>query len=114
MEIRTKIAEQLSNISPKVENDVVETLVTREVFKRSAAIVQALEDLSDLEKNLKKIKPDQSGFDVDGKVISETYSKTRLEELNKTKAKIDKYTKAIDNALNGDLSDVYNLNSKKD
>lgn len=114
MEIRTKIAEQLSNISPKVENDVVEALVAREVSKRSAAIVQALDDLSELEKTMKKTKPDQQSFDVEGKVISETYSKNRFEELNKIKAKIEKYTKAIDKALNGDLSDVYNLNSQKD
>lgn len=114
MEIQKKIAEQIGGISPKVADDVVEALVNRELSKRSAAIVQALDGLSELEKQLKRTKPDQASYNADGSVASETFSKSKLDELLKLKGKIEKYIKAIDKALTGDMGDVYNLNSNKD
>lgn len=114
MEIQTKIAEKISEIAPSLEKEIIEALVNRELSKRSTAIVTALDELSKMEKDLKKVKPDQQGFDGEGKVVSETYSKAKLEEMNKLKQKIEKFTKAIDKALNGDMGDVYNLNSSKD
>lgn len=111
--VQIKIAESIANISPKVEDQVVEVLVERELEKRSNAIVKAMDTLSKFEVDLKKIRPDQTSFSETGEKVSETYSKVKLEEKNKLLQKLDKNTKAINKALEtGDYQDVYNLNKQ--
>lgn len=111
--VQIKVAESIANITPKVEDQVVEVLVERELEKRATAIVKAMDTLSKFEGELKKIRPDQTSFSETGEKISETYSKAKLEEKNKLQQKIDKNTKAINKALEtGDYQDVYNLNKQ--
>lgn len=111
--VQIKVAENIANIAPKVEDQVVEVIVERELEKRATAIVKAMDILSKFEIDLKKIKPDQTSFSETGEKISESYSKAKLEEKNKLTQKIDKNTKAINKALEtGDYQDVYNLNKQ--
>lgn len=111
--VQIKVAESIANIAPKVEDQVVEAIVERELEKRSTAIVKAMDTLTKFENDLKKIKPDQTSFSEIGEKISESYSKAKLEEKNKLTQKIDKNTKAINKALEtGDYQDVYNLNKQ--
>lgn len=115
-ELRAVIAEQILKCAPHVEERIVTALVEREVVKRSDAIVKCLDKLSKAENDQRKIKPDIIAYDVTGGKVSENWSKDRLEELNKSKVKIDKLTRAIDKALDKkpDFSDVYNLASSGD
>jgi|SRR5882724_2643018 len=111
--VQTKVAEQIINIAPKVEDKVVDALVSRELNRRSDSLVQAMDKLSKLEVDLKKIKPDVVTYDINGKVASESYSKVKSEEYKKLNEKIGKFTKAIAKALeNSDFSDVYNLDKQ--
>lgn len=108
-----KIAEQITSLAPQVEADVVDALVQRELNKRSEAVVIVMDQLSKLELDLRKIKPDQT-FDGEGKVVSETYTKAKFEELKKLREKITKFSSAITKALEkADFTDVYNIKNQK-
>lgn len=112
--VTVAVAQQIATLNPKVEEAVTKVLVERELNKRSDAIVVVLDTLSKLENDLKKIKPDQISYDLDGKVTAETYSKAKSEEHKKLKEKIAKYTSAINKALEkADFGDVYNLKNQK-
>jgi len=111
--VHQKIATQIAELAPSVEETVVNTLVERELTKRSEAVVQCMDALAKLEGDLKKIKPDQVSFDTDGKIISESFSKNKFEEKKKLIERIGKYTSAITKAIEkADFGDVYNLKNQ--
>lgn len=111
--VHQKIATQIAELAPSVEETVVNTLVERELTKRSEAVVQCMDTLAKLEGDLRKIKPDQVSFDSDGKIISESFSKNRFEEKKKLIERIGKYTNAVTKAIEkADFSDVYNLKNQ--
>jgi len=73
-----------------------------------------MDKLSDLEKQLKKLTPDQANYDEQGNKVTEYFSKARIEERDKITGKINKSTKALTNALEKkDFSDVFNLAAEK-
>lgn len=101
--IRTEVASRLAEIGQeKVRNAVVEKLVQDEISSRSDAVLKGLNDLSKLKNDLRKIKPDQKSFDATGKIVNETYSKEKYEELNKTNQQIAKLETALQLALEND------------
>lgn len=111
--VQQKIAEKIIELAPTVEEAVVDTLVERELVKRSEAVVQCMDLLSKLEGELKRIKPDQVSYDTDGKIISESFSKGKFEEKKKLIERIGKFTNAITKALEkSDYGDVYNLKNQ--
>ena len=111
--VQQKIATQIAELAPSVEETVVNTLVERELAKRSEAVVQCMDTLAKLEGDLRKTKPDQVSFDNDGKIISESFSKSKFEEKKKLIDRIGKYTSAITKAIEkADFSDVYNLKNQ--
>jgi hypothetical protein len=113
--VQVKVAEQISQLGPSVEDQVVRALADREKNRRADALVKALDDLARFEQDFKKLKPDQVAFDDKGEKVSETFSKIRIDERDKLTKKIEKYTKAINKALeNKDFGDVYNLSNNND
>lgn len=109
--VQTAVAQQIVDISPQVEAKVVDTLVTRELTRRSDALVQVFDKLSKEESQMKKIaKPDQATYDDKGAKVSEYFSKARVDEKAKLDKRIAKLTGALTKALEkGDFGDVYNL-----
>jgi len=81
--VQQKIATQIAELAPSVEEAVVNTLVERELTKRSEVVVQCMDTLGKLEGDLRKIKPDQVSYDSDGKIISESFSRNKFEEKKK-------------------------------
>ena len=112
--VNTKVAERILEIGPQVEDKVIGVLVGRELDRRSQALTKALDDLSTLEKNFAKIdKPDVVSYNEKGKPAIENYSKSKLEEIKKAKEKIDRFTKAINKALEkGEFKDVYDIDKQ--
>ena len=105
-----RIATDIAKITPKVEDAVVDAMVKRELNKRTEAVVQVMDNLSKLEGDLRKIKPDQVQIDDAGKEISSSFSKAKFEELKKHREKIEKHRNALTKALEkGDFGDLYNL-----
>jgi len=108
--ISEKVAEQLSSSGDVITGRVIAHLVEREVSKRSEAVIRALDVLDKLIKESKKIKPDLVAFGDDGKVISQSWSKQKIDERDANNAKIAKTQSVIDKALErNDYSDLFNL-----
>lgn len=112
--VTTKVAEQIALLGPSIEDKVTDVLVEREKEKRANALVKVIDFYAQVEKELKKIKPDLSYMTEDNKVTP-MFSKTRLEELNKAKQKVERHARAIEKALDKkDFSDVYNIAAGKE
>ncbi len=108
--ITTKVAEKLAAISPAVSEKVIDHLVTKELNRRSEAVIGALADLDKMSNELKKLKPDVVAYAEDGSVASSNWSKPKLDEKNKATQKIAKLTAAVDKALNSnDYGDLFNI-----
>jgi len=113
--IRMKVAERIAEIIPRVETEVVEHMIQKEVDKRTNATIQVLAKLDDAERDLRKAGPDVQQFDENGKKTHESFSKARIEQRNKLKGKIAKFTGAITKAYDkDDWSDLFNLAGGKD
>jgi predicted transcriptional regulator len=101
--VRAQVAQTLADVGKEqVRAAVVAKLVQDEVQSRTELVLKNLNDLSRLRNDLKKIKPDQQSFDAQGKIVSETYSKSKLDELNKTNEQIAKLEKGLELALEKD------------
>lgn len=112
--INEKIADRIATLVPDVEEAVVSIMVTKELKKRSEAIVTAIGLLDSEERAAKRLGFDIQTYDASGNVATEGFSKQRVEERKKSAQKIEKFTKAIDKAVTkGDMSDVYNLANSK-
>lgn len=110
--VQVSVAEKISSISPAVQEKVVAILTERELVRRSNAMVQAIDQLSVFDKDMKKLGPDQKSFDEKGVEQSSSFSKSRLDERARLNKKIDRYTNAVNNALDkGNYSDLFNLAS---
>ena len=110
--ITEAVAKQLSEISPVVNEKVINALVEREVEKRSKLIIDGLEKLRSLQNELKKIKPDVGqSFDENGVETKPTqYSKAKYEERKKLLEQISKLQAALDLAVEqGDISKLNEL-----
>ena len=109
-QISILVAERIKNIAPEVSDKVVEHLVTKELNRRSEAIIYGFGELDKMKNELKKTKPDVVAYNLDGTIASANWSKQKLDDKNKLEQKMEKLTKAIDKALvDNDYSDLYNL-----
>ena len=107
----------LTDISSTIKDDaptevlkrVKDTFVERELARRTDALVKAFDKLSAAKGEAAKIRPDSVLFDAEGKQTSASYTKGKLEELNKANKQIEKIQGAISAALGGDFGKVYSL-----
>lgn len=110
--ITDAVAERLAEISPAVNNKVVEHIVNIQLEKRSTAIVEGITKLDKLTNDLKKVRPDVGGSFTDtGEETKPTlYSKEKFEERKKLNEQIAKLTNALDLAIDkADMSKLYEL-----
>lgn len=111
-DIQAQVKDQVKTSTDQVVKQLVNSLVEIEVNNRVDLLRKAIEAGDTINKEIQKIKPDQTSYDSAGKVVSETYSKTKVEELKKANAKLEKVNKAIDKYIDtGDISDLKNLAS---
>ncbi len=92
--IKETVAERVGALGAAVQEGVVTVLVDQEKEKRVKAILGAMNLISDTQKELKKIKPDQT-FDKDNKLVGETFSKSNMESKKKLEEKIAKVEAAL-------------------
>lgn len=110
MKLFERITEALAKISPRVEDELVEAAVTREVNKRKEAISKVMDALENIRREIRRVKPDVNTYDLEGKVVSTGYTKAGLDALNKFKENEAKHIKALTQALEeGKMDLVYNL-----
>jgi len=96
--LKEQIAERVAALGPAVQEGVVSALVDQTKEKRVKAVLTALNLLEESQKELKKIKPEQT-FDGEGKVASEYYTKANNDTRKKTTEKITKIEAALAAAL---------------
>jgi hypothetical protein len=109
--INTAVAEQIAKLgSTKIIDTVVESLVKVEINRRSDALEKAIKLHEDTLKEVRKVKPDQITFNLDGTKASELYSKVAVENNKKLNQKLAKIEKTIVDATENDKwGDLYNL-----
>jgi hypothetical protein len=79
----TMVRAEVEQKSPEVKSAVLSHYVEAEINGRVQRAVLAIKTLGDLDKRLRKLRPDQEQYDASGKLVSETYSKAKLEERRK-------------------------------
>lgn len=98
--IREAIAQRIAESGPHVRDGVLNVLTEKEIRRRSDAILKGLEMEDQHSKEIRKLeKPDLVTYDANGNETSANFSKTRVEDLKKTREKRDKMHRALENAL---------------
>lgn len=98
--VRETVAAKLANSGDQVAVNVINHLADIEIGRREKLVLSALTKLDSLDKEAKKIRPDQRSLDSDGKVISETYSAAKFDEVKRSRDLLERWTVALDKALN--------------
>lgn len=106
--LKETVAEKIAGLGPVVHEAVATALADQVKEKRVKAVLTALNLKEETEKELKKIKPEQT-FDGDGKVVSEFYTKANFETRKKTTEKLAKIEKALNEALDPEKPNYENL-----
>lgn len=109
--INVAVAEKIAAVGSKIAIDtVVDNLVKTEVNRRADALEKVLKLHEDTFREIRKVKPDQVTYNLDGTKATETYSKAAIDNNKKLTEKLAKIEKAVVNATdNNQWSDVYNL-----
>lgn len=110
--IRDSVRESLKSLGPKTREMVIDHYANLEADKQATALIKTIDKLSEAEKTMQRMRPDLETYGDDGKVQSSGWSKAKLEERTKLQEKIDKLTKAINKADDGDFGDLYNVANK--
>ena len=110
MDINQKVAEKITGSNEKIKEGLIEHLAGKEIERRTNAVIKVFSELTALEKEIVKIKPDLNQYDTNGLLVIENWSKDKLTERNKKIEKINKLTAALDKALDkNDFSDLLNV-----
>src|SRR5271157_3653888 len=96
--LKETVAEKIAGLGPVVHEAVATALADQVKEKRVKAVLTALNLKEEKEKEIKKIKPEQT-FDGEGKVASEFYTKANNDTRKKTTEKITKIEAALAAAL---------------
>jgi hypothetical protein len=106
--VKELVAERLANSGDAVKELVIEKLVDDELEKRKQLVLKGVDAVDNARKDLSKIKPDQTSFDVEGQPVgTPAYSRGKLDELNKAKQKLAKLEGALNKALeNNDYQEL--------
>lgn len=97
------VKERVNNSTEKVKERVVEALTERELKSRESLIISALDKLSEMDRDLRKLKPDTKVVGPDGETLQEGFTPAKYEELKKAKEQKEKLEAALEKAFAGDF-----------
>jgi hypothetical protein len=106
--LKETVAEKVAGLGPVVHEAVASALADQVKEKRVKAVLTGLNLKEEKEKELKKIKPEQT-FDGEGKVVSEFYTKPNFEARKKVVEALAKIEKALNEALDPTSPNYDNL-----
>lgn len=98
--LKQSVADSLAASGQETFDRVRDYLVEEELKRRADLLLKGLAKKSELERDIRKVKPDQQSFDATNKLVSESYSKGKAEELKRLKEQLAKIEKALEAALN--------------
>ena len=99
MELKNDVAGKVAELSPAIKDAIISKLAEEEIKIRKDEALTAITQIEILEKEIRKIKPDQESFDAKGDKVSETYSKQAIDNRNKKQQALDKWNAALKKAL---------------
>jgi hypothetical protein len=109
LEVGKEIKNELLAQNGSVREAYIEKEVASKLASRVSLVEKAFVELSNIKKDLAKIKPTQS-FDLDGKVTAESYTKDQVDAKKKATERYNKIEKAITKAFDtADYTDLENL-----
>jgi hypothetical protein len=112
--VREAVAEKLATSGETVKGRVVDLMVEETLKKRVGQVMSAMTERDNLEKDLRKLKPDVLHYDESGAPAATLYSKVAIEQRKKVTDRIAKVEKAIAKALDeNDFGDVMQLGGKE-
>lgn len=85
--------------SGEIRKRVVDKLVEEEIVRLGILLAKALVKRKEQISIIDKIEPDQCGFDLNGDMVAQYWSKDKLQEKQKAIQKLAKIDKAIDLAI---------------
>jgi hypothetical protein len=97
--LQDRVAQEISGASPIIQDKVVAHFAGKEISRRADLIVSAMDNWKELNVQVKKIRCDQQSFDTTGQLVSETFSKQKMDERNSLTRKIADLTAAVEDAL---------------
>lgn len=116
--LNAAVADRLAAACPALPlQHVVDRFTEAEIKKRADALYKAVEGCDQLYRQLTKVnRPDNIAFDALRNVVGESYSKSRLDEIEKLKKKIDTVERAVAKATadKPDYADLYSLKFNDD
>lgn len=110
----SEVSEKISASGPVVWGRVVDLLTEKEVSNRVNLLEQALQKRNEMLKDLRKLeKADIQTFDANGKVLTESFSKSAAENLKKAREQLGKMENALTLALEkNDFSKLKEVTNK--
>lgn len=114
MDINEAVALRIAAIGNDVKEKVIEFEVNRKIALYVQMIIDRLTEIDNINKELKKIKPDNISYDEDGNFTSNSFSKQLYEKRVNLENRIKKVASAITTALEEDNFDpIKNLGDSK-
>jgi hypothetical protein len=105
--IHNEVKSRLVSTNDVVREKYIEAEVANKYVERVALVKSAVAKAVELDKEIKKAKPDQVLYDAEGGVVQEFYSKAVADKLKETKEKSAKLEAAIKKAFEtADYSDL--------
>lgn len=104
--IEDEVTSRLSNSAAIVREAVIKNAVDEETFRRVDRVERTLRSLKNYEFELKAIKPNYQGFDLEGKPVGEsTYTPAQVDAAQKITAKIKEIQDILDETFDsGDFT----------
>ncbi len=95
---RAAIGEAVAACNGSVLDRVVDHFVKIEVERRTPILIRGLSEIDKVDADIKKIRPDQT-FDLDGNVLTSSYTKGILDQRNKLIDRLSKLRSAMNAAI---------------
>lgn len=111
--VYAEVADALKSSPALVRSKLVVALTERELNKRVEMLDKALVKGKELEKEVLKIRPEDS-YDAQGNKVPGNFTKAQFETLKKAKEKSDKFNAALEKAFAGDFEKLSGLMSGKE
>lgn len=97
--IRESISKKIKDSNTSVLEGVIDSLVKEEIERRKEMVKKGVEKYEELEKLFKKMKPDNVLYNTDGTEQTSSWTKTGLENYNKSKKELETLNSAIESAV---------------
>lgn len=105
--IHAAVADKLAASAPAILDGVVEALVAKTLEARKNAVLQALDEITKIDREFNKLRADQVTYNENGTKATETFSKKVIDDRQKLTQRKQKIVAALENATTASTSDAW-------